>query len=489
MKRHIEREKKFDVAEGFQMPMLEQLDGAESLPVEEETYRTVYFDTDDLRLLERGVTLRHREREGWTLKLPSGGKGEDLVVRREIVVTGNDPQRLPPMALDLTSAFSRGGVLKPLARLRTTRRCVKVLRGPERAATIAHDRVAVLHGRRIVGRFEEVEIEVGPAGTPALMSRLNGVVRTAGAVPSQESSKLVRSLSLLHHDAPQRRTPSGDPDTRSIVQAAIMRSTDQLIRHDPGVRIGDDVEDVHQARVATRRLRSDLRSFATVLRSDRIDPIRMELRWLGEMLGAVRDLDVFLETLAREAAAWVDLTSDMGDLQREIHAQRRRAQNELLATMRSDRYVRLLNDVVELAAAPPLRRGRKLDPREVMQPGWERLTRAVSQAAPEATDADLHTIRIRLKRVRYSADALAPLVGRSAASFARSAGRFQDVLGTHHDAVVAIEYLDRFAGRSRPRASFVAGVLAARSALHRDEAKAAWRSSWRALSKPKRRFW
>ena len=82
-----------------------------------------------------------------------------------------------------------------------------------------------------------------------------------------------------------------------VVRAAIARSTARLLAHDPGVRLGDDPEDVHQARVATRRMRSDLRTFRRVLDEDWDESMRDELKWLGGLLGAVRDTDVLLDRL------------------------------------------------------------------------------------------------------------------------------------------------------------------------------------------------
>ena len=75
----------------------------------------------------------------------------------------------------------------------------------------------------------------------------------------------------------------------------------RLLRHDPGVRLGIDIEDVHQARVATRRLRSDLRTFQPLLDEAWADALRDELRWLGAELGRVRDAEVLRDRLRAAA--------------------------------------------------------------------------------------------------------------------------------------------------------------------------------------------
>jgi CHAD domain-containing protein len=100
----------------------------------------------------------------------------------------------------------------------------------------------------------------------------------------------------------------------------------------------------------------------------------------------------------------------------------------------------------------------------------------------------LHALRIRAKRVRYAAEALAPFVGDRAWAFARSAARLQDVLGRHQDSVMAIDKLSAVAATD-PDLAFVAGWLAAGRERVRVETRAAWRDAWRSLAKKKRRFW
>ena len=85
------------------------------------------------------------------------------------------------------------------------------------------------------------------------------------------------------------------PRVTEVVQRAIADSVDRLVVHETGVLHDDDVTAVHQARVATRRLRSDLHTFRDLLQDGPVQELRAELRWLGAELGAVRDLDVLIE--------------------------------------------------------------------------------------------------------------------------------------------------------------------------------------------------
>ena len=67
-----------------------------------------------------------------------------------------------------------------------------------------------------------------------------------------------------------------------------------IVEHDAGTRLGRDPEELHKMRVATRRLRAFLRTGRPLLDADWAEALRLELRWLGGVLGPVRDLDVLI---------------------------------------------------------------------------------------------------------------------------------------------------------------------------------------------------
>ena len=90
-----------------------------------------------------------------------------------------------------------------------------------------------------------------------------------------------------------------------VIRSAIAVSTVRLTSSDPVVRAGEDPEGVHKARVAARRLRSDLRTFRPYLDRDWADALRDEIGWLGRLLGPVRDAEVLAARLRRRVAAMV----------------------------------------------------------------------------------------------------------------------------------------------------------------------------------------
>src|SRR5262249_43361477 len=122
----------------------------------------------------------------------------------------------------------------------------------------------------------------------------------AGSGMPQMVPKIVRALGPRAMEPPDIAPVApldGDARASELAHAAVAGSVARLVAHDPGVRLGTDPEHVHQMRVATRRLRSDLRTFRAVIDEQWSEQIRGELQWLGRLLGDVRDTEVLLDRL------------------------------------------------------------------------------------------------------------------------------------------------------------------------------------------------
>ncbi|MGZ8626963.1 MAG: CHAD domain-containing protein, partial [Actinomycetota bacterium] len=126
--------------------------------------------------------------------------------------------------------------------------------------------------------------------------------------------------------------------------------------------------------------------------------------------------------------------------------------------------------------------------RSVLDGPWKHLKGAIDRVREDPSDEALHAARIRAKRVRYAAEAVAPVFGKRAKAFAQEAAGLQDVLGEHQDAVVATAWL-REAAKASASQAFVAGQLVAMEAEAARVAREAWPDAWKALSRKKLRFW
>jgi hypothetical protein len=311
--------------------------------------QTLYFDTPDLRLARFGVTVRHVDGERWTVTLPSDDGA------RVHVVAGRGAE-VPAEVADLVRALRGPGTppLRPVARLRTVRRTVTVLDVHERPLGVVRDEeVSVLEGRRIVGRFRLLQV----AGTDeASQHHLVERMQAHGAGDPDPTPAHVRVLgrrALAAHDlgvddGPWPRGTAGD-----VVRRALAAATLRLLRHDPLVRLGDDPEAVHQMRVALRRVRSDLRTFAPLVDPAARTELQERIRPVAAALGAVRDRDVLLERFGPRVAALSDAPDrEAGErLLDGLVAEQRAALAEVHAVIRSRAYDELLQALFAAPAA------------------------------------------------------------------------------------------------------------------------------------------
>ena len=457
----------------------------------------VYYDTDDLRLARAGVTLRYRtgddNGDGWTVKLPS----EDTSALREEVAYAKDKDSVPEEARRLVTVFARGAELLKVAKLRTRRRrwSLRETDGRE-LAELVDDRVSVFDGRRVTQRFRELELEARTTDRAGLKA-IEAALGQMGFAQSSQVPKAVRAL------GPRAAEPSDIPGPISVsprspvadaVAAGIASAVRRLMVHDPHARL-HDAEGIHQMRVSARRLRGYMRTFSSLVEPPWADEIVKELRWLARALGVVRDFDVLLGTLS-DAAYVGAAIAPMLDVLRERQSAARRSLDKVLA---SDRYVALLERLIEAAKAPSLTVAasescRTALPRLVGET-WPPLENAVQDLNQAPTDEAYHQARIQAKRARYAAEAAAPCLGRrlggDAIRFAQHAEEVQNVLGVRQDSVVLREALLEEAARRTDdgRFNLAAGRLIGRQDQSIEASDERFREVWRAMNRKKIRAW
>ena len=497
----IERELKLALPGRFELPPLE-LKGvalvAEPLP--ELRLRATYHDTEDLRLARHGVTLRHRagdpDGSGWTLKLPRPMERAGVVERDELRFEG-DGRDAPLEARRLVAAFVRTFPLKPVATLRTRRRRWALV-DPEREvlAETADDEVSVLEGRRVVARFRELEVEA--ASEDVDLGALREQLTAAGAAAAEPIPKVVRALGSRATAPPDVTEPALDDEATAdhLVGAVIADGFLRILRNDVLARLGDD-EGIHQLRVATRRLRSDLRTFEDLIEPRWLDSAQSALRSYGRRLGRVRDLDVLLERLHRDAG---ELADGLEPVWAEFRRRREQALQRLIAALGEPGWVELLDMLVLAVQRPPTTTdgttalaSDEASDRAMRE--WDRLADLVKDLEPDASDADLHDVRIHAKRARYAAEAAAlaldPPGAADARRYADALGDLQDLLGTHQDAAVAIVELEAAAERHaiEPAVVLAIGRLIERQMTQAAAARRRVPKVWKVLRRGRMRKW
>lgn len=224
---------------------------------------------------------------------------------------------------------------------------------------------------------------------------------------------------------------------------ALAADVTRLLDAEPDVR-ADEPDSVHQMRVATRRLRSVLRSYRRLFAAGPAAEIRAELKWFAELLGVARDAEVRGERFTALLAGLDDVPDEVtATLVGAEHAAYTAAHTRILTELDTRRYRALRKTLSAWSSEPPLRRKRANSPaadafRDILDRDRDRL-RALVLSEPTATPADrvelLHDIRKAAKRLRYSADAAADILGTDATDLGKRAKNLQTVLGDHRDAV------------------------------------------------------
>ena len=455
MEATAEYERKLEAPEGFELPDL----GGE--PLEPRVFTSVYHDTPERSLAHAGLTLRRRTERGrsvWQLKLPAGD------ARLELEEPGG-PVGPPQELARLLTAHLRHGPVAPVAELRTRRHGALVARNGT-TAEVTIDDVAVMDARRVVEEFVEVEVELR-AGKRKELDAIADALEDAGAKPSDGTPKVFRVLRL-----PVIEIAPGD--ALAALRARLRLQLREILANDPGTRLGRDPESLHDMRVAVRRSRALLRA-GSKLYTDDVSALAEELRWLGERLGAVRDLDVLLERLRSDVDELdADDRKSGRMLLRTLERRRGTARTSLLKALDSDRYFSLLDDVgASIERLAPS--GADLTVADLARRELKKLRTRVRAAGNDPADDELHALRKRGKRVRYAYE----LAGEDAV--VKRAKAFQDVLGEHHDSVVAEATLRGLA--TAPERALAAGRLIERERTKRADARAAWRGAWRRLQR------
>jgi triphosphatase len=484
-----------------------------------------YYDSDDWRFYRAGYALRVRNTDGdveATMKSLAPAEGS-LRRRREISEPLKDDR-------PATLKKARGPVgersrvllgeheMRPLFRSQTRRQRFALESSsdgdPEdvRIGEVSLDASEIPLGEgEEPHRLKRVEVEVGKDPSPELYGFVDEMQFALELTPAS-ISKYETGLyaSGLNPEVGDELGPTDVDPSMSVGEVAfavLRRQFAEMRAHEPGTRLGEDPEELHDMRVPTRRMRAAMKVFQEAL-PERARWLREELRWVAHALGDVRDLDVQIEGFRAWREEADDESSEFLDRILEITEKRRaEARKNMLAVLDSGRYERLESSFAEMlrrgpgaewelahsnghdparepitAAAPPLvsRRYRK----------WRKAAKRLDEtSSPEA----FHDVRKKGKRLRYTLEFVSGVYGNPVQKLVKPLKTLQDDLGDHQDAIVAAGYLRELGtstgGTRVPRgAAFTMGVYSERCAREAADLRSSVPGSkpFRALAKGKR---
>jgi CHAD domain-containing protein len=366
-----------------------------------------------------------------------------------------DPDLWPPSAArELINEVRDGARLRTLFTInqRRERRTLALDDGP---VAVTLDRVAVFRGARPLSSFSVLEIEA-PKGSGADLRRLAAFVEATGFVVPEPRSKeeIARHYVAKAAEDPTHRLPrvptspgiKADDPLGEAGRKVLRMHLARMLHFEAGARLGEDVEELHKMRVATRRMRGAWRVFDGAYRPKVQRRYVKELRSVAQALGAVRDIDVLLEHLddymSRLPAPGREALEPLRSAWRR---EREVARKALLDRLDSRQYRQFVDDYLDFTESPGAAEVRRPlgQPSLVRDTAGSRILQAYERVRAYQTIitwADvgtLHALRIEGKRLRYTLEYFAEVLPVNARQLIVQVTEMQDHLGQLNDADVA----------------------------------------------------
>ena len=483
-----------------------------------------YYDTDDWRFYRAGYALRVRNSDGEveaTMKSLTPAEGS-LRRRREISEPVEDDRlatlmKAPGAVGGRSRALVGGREMRPLFTLETRRQGFALLlegstNGNIRIGEISLDASEIPLGEE-TPRLARIEVEatLGKAPSPDLhgfVDEMQSALELAPASISKYETGLYASG--LNPEGDSELGPTHIDPSMSLGEVAfavLRRQFAEMQDHEPGTRLGEDPEELHDMRVPTRRMRAAMKVFQRAL-PERASWLREELRWVAHALGDVRDLDVQIERFqAWKEEADEDSSGFLDRLLTITHKRRAEARKNMLEVLDSVRYERLLSSFAEMLRLGPAAElepaqangnARASEPVTAAAPAlisrryrkWRKAARRLDEtSSPEA----FHDVRKKGKRLRYTLEFVSEVYGKPVKKLVKPLKALQDDLGDHQDAIVAARYLRELGTTTAearvPRGvAFTMGVYSERCAREAKDLRSAVPDSkpLRALTKGKK---
>jgi CHAD domain-containing protein len=425
-----------------------------------------YLDTFDWLLLKNRLVLRFRMSNGTAMyTLKSIEPIEDGVAKRmETEILLDKPVDVPTLVPVKPIRKLVDGIIFPRkllehVQIRTDRRRYRLLSPEGAEIELAFDTSGFslrgLHKPRRTHRLNELEAEIRD-GSGAALEALSSLLSSKFNFPASTASKFEVAIERFKITIPSKKPPEKlrvrlDDRLDVAVQKILLYQMHRFQEQLPGVQRDIDTEFVHQARVATRRMRSALRLFRDAIPEGTAAYLRGELKWLGRLFGGVRDLDVFLLNQSRFKQQIERFPAKKKQaFENWIEKRRRAPLKALWRALESPRYKRFERRMMQFFERPlPLRPRAPLAMRPVREVApviiTEKFDAVIEQGRALLADSKLkqyHLLRIQMKRLRYACEFMAPAYDGRLDSFVERTVEIQDCLGELQDTVFTRKFIN-----------------------------------------------
>jgi triphosphatase len=426
-----------------------------------------YLDTDDWRIHRAGFALRVRSGTGSTEATLKSlhSAGTEVADRRELTETllNSDSKAIRELVGPVgtrVSAVSGARTLLPLFELRTSRQRFAVRKSDEtrQLGEIALDETVISrpHGEPQASMLR-VEVEALTESHGSLRSLVK-TLRSNCALESASDTKYSLGLKSVGLAPPAQEFAATTVDaSMTVAEVALVNLRRYLAAwylHEPGARLGDDPEALHDLRVAGRRLDAILRQFQSFLPADFLK-LRTTLKAVLSALGHARDLDVALSEL-QNFSRKLPKPDRVGlePLKEHLMSERARARAQMLSVLDSIWVQRNLQELTALLAAPVAASEASAADLALhasaglIRKRFRKLRKRADLLDADSSTGAYHEVRGQVKKLRYALEAVAALHGKPADDMIRALRRWQENLGVQQDAAVAMQRLNALAGAS-----------------------------------------
>jgi CHAD domain-containing protein len=467
-----------------------------------------YFDTDDWRIYRAGFALRIRSEDGKseaTLKSLRSNSAE-MADRRELSekLDSNESESIAHLKGPVGTrvhAVSGAHPLQPLFEVHTSRQryAVHAANDEHQLGEIALDETVISrpHGQPQTS-MQRVEVEALTDAHEPLQTLVKALRNDCSLQSASDSkySQGLKSVGLAPAPAPEFEPTAVDASMRidEVALANLRRYLSAWHLHEPGARLGDDPEELHDLRVAGRRLDAIMRQFGAYLPASLVRT-RPTLKKVLRALGEARDLDVALlelEAFSRELREADQ--ANIEPLKQHLSSERARARTKMLTTLDSSAVQKEFEKLTLALATPSNTAETPQAPAlnavpELIRTRYKKVRKGANRLAPDSSMEAYHAVRGRVKKLRYALETVAVIFGKPASEMVRSLHRWQEKLGMQQDADVAGRRLQALAAVPPkglpPETLFLMGRLAAHYA---DQARKARKRHPRAYRKVRGRW-
>lgn len=442
-----------------------------SEPARKKSLRATYFDTPDLKLSGRALSLRVRKESRQFVQCFKAIPDVARATSTDGFARLEWEWLLPGPALNAqllsqdaeVKALLKGVSMRQLQPLFTTniKRQTRLLTTPG-GATVRYDldQGRILAGDRETPIFElELELQSGPVSELLELARvLTSVVPTR--LSSRTKAQRGQELALGAGDGWVKAQPlllTHDAQAHDVLCASVVEGLKHLIANEDCVLERRHIEGVHQMRVALRRMRAVITTYKNMLPKGCFENLSRDLKAAGTVMSPARDWDVFLDEILSDVESGIDPQPALHVLRKKAQSRRDKAYDQVMQMIRSADYARLLTDALYWVGTQPWVTAQHnpleipaVKTAEAVLARHHKRVLKVGQGLRTMSTDQRHQLRIAIKKARYAAEFFAVLYPRNrAAPYLRRLRALQNGLGHLNDLATAQRLMAELATGTR----------------------------------------